>query len=340
MKLGYIFDCSVQDSFYVKDNVAYDFFKNQPYVHSHAISPSLHVTGWNFPFLWGDGCFLNLQQWIENDLDFPDYDLDIILYANERLGLDDDKYQDYGIEKLRKKYSNATIIAYGKEIELSVHNREVRSKNRIKFFKECDNIIVHGISTMKDLNEHREFESLIGKKFNYISHPINIDLYYDTFYSNEKEESIFAYLPNPVHRRSDTYNFADYIGKKYNIPVKFKPLESNQKFDYLSLKQFIELWSPSSFHFNLDPSFMHPGQQCIQVANVGSIQMGGLNESHHILFPETATCDRKILEEKFEEYLKDLDKRFEVIEYAWDKLNENYSYDFIKKQLLDILENN
>ena len=102
------------------------------------------------------------------------------------------------------------------------------------------------------------------------------------------------------------------------------------------LKQFIELWSPSSFHFNLDPSSMHPGQQGIQVANVGSINIGGLNESHQLLFPETATCDEKILEDKFVEYLKDLDKRFEVIEYAWDKLNDNYGYKVVKEQLVDL----
>ena len=337
MKLGYIFDCCTQDSFYVKHGMAYDFMKNQPYMHTHSISPSLHVMGWNFPFLWGDGCFLNVQQWVENDLDFPDYDLDIILYANERSGLDDDKYQAYSVERLRKKYPNAIIIGYAKEVELSVHNREVRTKNRIKFFNECDEVAVHSVLTMKDLKEYRELETLIGRKLNYLSHPVNISLYYDTFYSNEKEESIFAYLPNPVHRRGNTYKFAEYIGKKYNIPVRFKSLQPNQKFDYLSLKQFIELWSPSCFHFNLDTSFMHPGQQGVQVANAGSINIGGLNESHQLLFPETATCDEKILEEKFVEYLNDLDKRFEVIEYAWDKLNDNYSYPYIKQQLLDII---
>jgi glycosyltransferase involved in cell wall biosynthesis len=63
-----------------------------------------------------------------------------------------------------------------------------------------------------------------------------------------------------------------------------------------------------------------------------------LNESHHLLFPETATCDKKILEEKFEEYLKDVDKRFQVIEYAWEKLNEHYSFKVIKKQLTDLYE--
>ena len=336
MKLGYIFDCSVQDSFYVKDGISYDFYKNEPYVHNHSVSSNLHVTGWNFPFLWEGGCFLNLEQWVKNDLDLPTYDFDIILYSNERLGLDDDNYQYYCVDRLRNKYPNALIVGYLKEVELSIHNREVRSKNRVNFLQSCDKIIAHGVSTMKQLTKYRELESSIDRKLNYVSHPVNIDLYYDTFYSTEKEESIFAYLPNPTHRRAETYNFAKYISEKYNIPIKFKPLEPNQKFDYLPLKQFIELWSPSSFHFNLDPSPTHPGQQAIQVANVGSINIGGMNESHHILYPETATCDKMILEEKFVEYLRDLNKRFQVIEYAWNKLNENYGYTVVKNQLTSL----
>ena len=68
------------------------------------------------------------------------------------------------------------------------------------------------------------------------------------------------------------------------------------------------------------------------------MNIGGLNESHDLLFPETATCDKNILEEKFVEYLKDFDKRIKVIEYAWEKLNENYSFKVIKKQLTNLYE--
>jgi len=337
MKIAYIYDCSTQNSYYVKNQTSYDFVENKPYIHQHSITPSLHVTGWNFPFLWGDGCFLNLEEWVDR-VDFPDEDFDMILYSNERLGLDDDNYTKYSVQRLRDRYPNAKIVAYLKEVELSVHNREERSKNRIHFLKSCDGIVAHGVDSMKGLKDYTDMEELIGKKIHYVSHPVNINLYYDTFYSSNKQESIFAYLPNPIHRRAETYDFANYIGEKYNIPVRYKKLEINQKFDYLSLKEFVELWSPSSFQFNLDPSSTHPGQQAIQTANVGSINIGGLNESHHLLFPETATCDKKILEEKFEEYLKDVDKRFQVIEYAWEKLNEHYSFKVIKKQLTDLYE--
>ena len=33
-----------------------------------------------------------------------------------------------------------------------------------------------------------------------------------------------------------------------------------------------------------------------------------------------------------------VDKRFQVIEYAWEKLNEHYSFKVIKKQLTDLYE--
>ena len=339
MKLAYIFDCSVQKSFYVKDKVSYAFQNDESYTHIHAVSPSCHSAGWNYPFLWEGGCFLNLQEFIESGDNFPDIDFDLILYANEKIGLDDESYDLYRVDKLRDKYPNAKIFGWFKEMVLSVNNREVRSRNRIKFLKECDDIVVGAITTMRELDTLKDLEKLLDVKFkNYISCPINIDYYYDKFYTSKKEESIFAYLPNPIHRRWETYEFADYIGNKYNIPVKKKSLNYGQQFDYLSLKEFVELWSPCSFHFNLDPMDIQPGQQCIQVANVGSINIGGVNESHHILFPETATCDKKVLEEKFVEYLKDLDKRFEVIEYAWNKLNEVYSYSVVETQLLEVME--
>ena len=90
MKLAYIYDCCVQNSYYIEDGVAYDYISNKPYMHIHSITPSLYIGGLNFPFLWGDGSFLNIKEWVENDLDLPDGDFDMIMYANERLGLDDE----------------------------------------------------------------------------------------------------------------------------------------------------------------------------------------------------------------------------------------------------------
>ena len=160
------------------------------------------------------------------------------------------------------------------------------------------------------------------------------------FYSDVKENAIFAYLPNPMHRRGRTVEFAEYIGKKYNIPVIKKPFtDGSNDAKYMAWDDFTNLWSPCLWHFNLDPSDLQQGQHIVAVANVGSINIGGNNESHHVLFPETATCDEKILEERFVEYLNDENKRFEIIDYAWKKLNEFYSMDLVKNQLLQMLEN-
>ena len=118
-----------------------------------------------------------------------------------------------------------------------------------------------------------------------------------------KKESLYLY--DHIHYKNDSYN---------------------QKFDYIGQREFIEMWSKSAFHFNLDPSDIHPGNQIMQTAAVGCINIGGLNESHSIMYPNSATCDEKILEEVFVEYLKDDNKRFEAISFAWEKLNEIYSY--------------
>ncbi len=166
----------------------------------------------------------------------------------------------------------------------------------------------------------------LNKKINFFSSPHDIEYVYDNFYTEVKDNAIFAYLPNPIHRRGKTIEFAEYIGKKYNIPVVRKPFTngSNDAI-HMSWEDFTNLWSPCLWHFNLDPSELQQGQHIVAVANVGSINIGGMNESHKLLFPETATCDLNILEEKFVEY------------YAWNKLNELYSIDVVKKQLLNML---
>ena len=141
-----------------------------------------------------------------------------------------------------------------------------------------------------------------------------------------------------MHRRGKTYEFVSHLSKKYNLPIKHKPLSPGQKFDYLSQKDFIKLWSSCAFHFNLDPIDWYPGNQIMQVASTGTINIGGENESHHILFPDTAGCDLKILEEKFVEYLKTPEKRFEAIQYAWNKLNEIYSFKTVRQNIENLLK--
>ena len=112
-----------------------------------------------------------------------------------------------------------------------------------------------------------------------------------------------------------------------------KTLYGDRPFDYLSSHDFITMWSPHMFHINVDPMKMYPGQQCRQVASVGSINIGGENDSHHRLYPNSSGCDLKKLEEVFELYLKNGHARFEAIEYAYNKVNELFGFKAVRKIL-------
>ena len=87
------------------------------------------------------------------------------------------------------------------------------------------------------------------------------------------------------------------------------------------------------YHFNLDPVDYFPGKQAVYTASVGTINIGGVNDNHFLLYPEIATCDVKVLEERFTEYYEDDNKRDQLVQYTWDKLNEVSSFDAVRKQI-------
>ena len=332
MNIGLFWDEAINlNSYYAKDGTGYNYFTDEPYTYHHSVSSQCYPATHNFTFLWGNGSFLNLSQWDE----LPDLDLDVIFYANERSGLEDEHYDRYSVSRIKDKYKDAKVVGYLKEVYVKEH----RFENRIKFLNECDFVHAEAAGKMKTLDEFLKIEKIIGRKINFTNQPINSEFFFDNFYSDEKENSIYAYLPNPMHRRGTTHEFAKRMSNKFGLPVRFKSLNPGQKFDHLSMRDFIELWSPSLYHFNLDPIDIHPGGQCIQVACVGSINMGGTNESHSILYPDSATCDEKILEEVMEQYVKDEVARFKAIEYAWDKVNENFSFKKVRSQIKELYGN-
>ena len=98
----------------------------------------------------------------------------------------------------------------------------------------------------------------------------------------------------------------------------------------MSSHDFVSLWSPHLYHFNLDNMETQPGQQCKQVASVGSINVGGVNDSHKFLYPETATCDPNKLEEVLVKYFEDENARFEAIKYAWEQVNELCGFNTVR----------
>ncbi len=326
-------DCAIK-SYYIKDGSAYDYNDN-PFVYHHSVSPQCMTAMQNLPYLFDEGYFWNWSEW-DN---LPDVDLDLIFYDNGKIGLDNINYEKYSVSRLREKYPKAKILGWIKEVWVGQagnyeHERYI---NRLKHLNECDAIVTSGVSTQfKNIDVFNHIRKYVDKKWNFLSQPVNTEYLFDNFYSDEKELAMYAYLPNPIPRRGETYNFVNYLSKKYNVKVIHKPLQDGQKFDYLSLNDFIRLWSSCAFHFNLDPLDIFPGNQVMQVACTGGLNFGGVNESHTLLYPETATCDVKVLEDIFVECLNNDSLRFKMIEYAWEKVNEIYGFKTVKKQISDL----
>ena len=319
-------------SYCVKNNQAFDLESNKPYSNKWSVDDRCYISTYNYPWLFENGYFIN---WNDYKFDLPDLDLDLIFVVKERsLARDDGHYDGWcEVQSLRKKYPKAKIVAFLKEIWVDTpYNYESpKHKARIEFLKECDTVITN----RPELKEFQQLAENVDKPFNFVAQPHNIDYFYGRW-GKEKDLAIWAYLPNPLDRRANTYEFTDYISRKYNIYVKYKPLVPGQKFDYLSLEEFINRWSSCLFHFNLDPIDYFPGKQAVHTASVGTINIGGVNDNHFLLYPETATCDVKILEDRFVEYLENEEKRNEVIEYAWKKVNEIFGFNAVRKQIENI----
>ena len=334
------------ESFYIKDGIATSFKTNKPYMYKHAISPECFLQGPVYPFLWEGSYFLNLAEYDG----VPPYDpeVDLVLYANERVGMMNENYEKYSVNSIRKRFPNARIVGFVKEVEPNFNSgpmvlgpneaahRQVRPErpiNRIKFFNDCDFVKVPSIQNgyYSKIPYLTELQNNINKQIVYTPGPTNLEYVFDKYYSNEKSNSIFVYTPHQHHRRSNTMDFAKYIGNKYNLPVYHKPIYNDKPFDYMSSHDFVSLWSPHLYHFNLDPLKTQPGQQCKQVAAVGSINIGGENDSHQFLYPETATCDLNKLEEIFVKYFEDENARFEAIQHAWETVNEIGGFKSVRK---------
>ena len=319
------------DSYYIKNNKAYDF-NNNPISYNHSIGNECFLNTWNYPWLFENGYFIN---WNEYKYDLPDLDLDLIFLVKERsLAKNDGHYDGWcEVENIRKKYPNSKIVGFIKEIWMGppYDYEHPKHKARIDFLNECDSVITN----RPQLKEFQQIADNVNKPFNFVAQPHNIDYFYENF-GGDKDLAIWAYLPNPIDRRGLTYDFVNYIGNKYNIEVRYKQLENGQQFDYLSQKDFCDMWSKCLFHFNLDPIDYFPGNQITQVVSTGTIHIGGVNDNHRLLSPETATNDTKILEEKFVQYLKNEKERNRVIRETWDRLNKYFSFKSVREQINNI----
>ena len=97
------------------------------------------------------------------------------------------------------------------------------------------------------------------------------------------------------------------------------------------------MFSESTFCVNCDPE-PQQGQQGIQCAILGVINIGGVNDSHHTLFPQTANNDFTALEEEFEKCIGDTEYRISRIKEAFDAANKVYSFEATRKRFNKIQE--
>ena len=227
---------------------------------------------------------------------------------------------------MRKKYPNAIIISAIKEL----WNWNSEWMNRMDVFNSSDKVLV----PISDINQFPQLVQNCSKEIHFLPQPIDIDYLYKNFYLEERDESIFVYDPSHnIVRQGKTAEFAKHIGDKYNIPLFTINTQKNKN----QWHDFLKVWTKSTFHFNLDPIPFYPGQQSIQCASMGVVHLGGINDSHNLLWPETSTNDFDVLEKKFVEYLNNYDSRINVIQKAFNKVEEIYSFKSVSKQLEMIL---
>lgn len=333
MKFAFIIDSCLVKSYYVKNGKSYTYENNEIYVNHNSLSPESMVGMWSYPFIF-EGCFLNWSEWGDN---LPDYDLEVIIVAIEK------DFKNFNVSKLRKKYPNAVILGMIKEIFLGNvtefgHTIDVESyhhKARTKFLNECDGVFqcFPEIST-SPLNYLQE-ECKVPIK--YLPFSIDVDYIYDNYYG-DKLNGIYVYLPHSIGRRINTFEFSKHISEKYDLLIDTKELIPGKSYDYMSLHDFVSLWSKYSFHINLDSTEWFPGSQAVQVAATGTIQVGGLNDSHRLLYPDLATNDLDILENRIDKIMNDFDYRVKLINYAFENVQKYYSFTTAKKSLNDMLK--
>ena len=83
---------------------------------------------------------------------------------------------DYTIDKIRKKYPNAKIAGWIKELWVGppYDYEHPKHKARIDFLNECDSVITN----RPQLKEFQQIAYNLNKPFNFVAQPHNIDYFY------------------------------------------------------------------------------------------------------------------------------------------------------------------
>jgi hypothetical protein len=191
-----------------------------------------------------------------------------------------------------------------------------------------------------EMGVFRDMQNKVGTEFSIVTMPMNVDYFYKNFYKQERELSLFCYLP-PIHnRRSNTEQFSRYISEKYNIKYIDRDVEAyrtqSQSNPVSRLPDFINKWSSCVFHINLDPDCNMPGSQAMQCAALGVINIGGLNCSHRLLWPETATNDVNILESRIRDYIQNPITINNAADYAHRMVRKYHDTESVIEQIKNI----
>ena len=112
MRFALIEDSIAIKSYYIKDNVAYGYHDNKPYIYHHAFSPECFLAMFNLPFLFEFGCHINWMDWEV----LPDMLRLAILFATLHKF---EKNLDR-INRIARIISNDMVIALQKK--LALHN--------------------------------------------------------------------------------------------------------------------------------------------------------------------------------------------------------------------------
>lgn len=316
MKFAMIVDGCVQRSYFVKDGKSYKLKADnlEPYSHHHSIGNECHLGIWGWPFVFGDGYFINWTEWEE----LPNLDLNLIMVAIE-------KHPDkYNVSMLRKAYPNSTIISFIKEATWI----NSTPQQRLEFFQQCD----HVTFPWDVPSDIKELETLLNKKVHYIPQPHNINFLYEHYYNEERSPIILDY--KAPERTSNTSITSD-ISDKYSLFSK-KHIIKYKGPDHRQWQEFLDGIRDCAFCFNLDSS-PYGGSMGVQCAALGIINFGGIQDSHKILWPDLAINDEQILKEKFNQVINDMTLHNAYVENAFLKAQSIYSYTAVKKQFLKII---
>jgi hypothetical protein len=317
------------ESYYTKDSTSYSVKNNKPYSYKGSIGSECFMNTWNYPWLYENGYFINWNEYKDN---LPKLDLDVIFVTIERfLG----RHDWCNVSALRKQYPNAKIIGFIKEVWAGPEYDFKHPKHiaRINFLNQCDGVI----HNRPEVKEFINIQNELKVPMQFIAQPHNVEYFYKNFYK-EKNLALYEYIPNHPPRHGTTRSFCDYMNKKYNIPIVRREYKKGGVYWWQSQEEFIKNWSSCLFHVNLDPIEYFPGNQCTQVVSTGTIQIGGLNDNHRLLCPETATNDWGVLEEKILEYVNNEESRFKVIENSWNKVNDIFSFNSVRINISNFLK--